>query len=205
MFQQMQAMAQKQVIIVTVLPWMSCCMLTQNRLFRLNTLNDWKIFYSASVYIVVDIHCYLAVCCARHSASSCLCMSVMNLTWAFYFVIPLSKSLFLLELLLIVSFHSFVFGRMYCRVACMCTVDLFLSGFSSIQFSLSLHGLCNTSSLFPWALFIITDPPTRRHTEPKSKPSNSAKHNKITIDTNSRHCMFSSYVPVTWTLAKTVS
>lgn len=99
------------------------------------------------------------------------------------------------------SFISFIMSSAECTVASLvcCTIDLFLffSGFNSDQFSLILHGLCNTSSLFPRALFTIIDSP---HVDIQNK--NQALQfgqntTKFKCDTNSRHCMFSSYVPVT--------
>lgn len=103
MFQQMQAMAQKQVIIVNICPVLHASLVVS---YISKVLSNPNVFFTQNFAKTKTSPALLAsVCSARHFASLCQLVSV-TITWAFYFVIPLSSSLFLLELLLIVSFHS---------------------------------------------------------------------------------------------------
>lgn len=114
MFQQMQAMAQKQVIIVNICPVLHASLVVS---YISKVLSNPNVFFTQNFAKTKTSPALLAsVCSARHFASLCQLVSV-TITWAFYFVIPLSSSLFLLELLLIVSFHSWTWAECVCREA----------------------------------------------------------------------------------------
>lgn len=104
----MQAMAQKQVTVVTFSS-VSCVHALCNKISNMESSIIIGLLEILLTSTISPALCSVVVCCARHFASLYIYVFiVLSTTWAFYFVIPLSSSLFLLELLLIVSFHSFL-------------------------------------------------------------------------------------------------
>lgn len=135
---------------------MSCCMFIWSRHFSFKNLCQWNFFLFCSCYVSYTVFLSRMLCT---SLLPHVYVTVLYYTWAFYFVIPLSSSLFILELLLIVSFHSFVSGRMWLSRRLYVynrppTLFLWLHSIL-IKLSLTLHGLCYTSSLFPPSTFSI--------------------------------------------------